>query len=43
MNLASRKLNTYYMIILASTCGRVGINCGGYKALSDTLASINAL
>lgn len=40
MDLSSRKLNTYYMISLANACERVGVDCGGHRAISDTLASI---
>lgn len=40
MDLSSRKLNTYYMISLANACEHVGVECGGHRALSDTLASI---
>ncbi len=40
MDLASTELGTYYRISLANACERVGVDCGGHRALSDTLASI---
>lgn len=40
MSLASSKLSSYYRISLADACDRVGVECGGHRAASDTLASI---
>lgn len=41
MDIAGDKLNNGYRISLADACDRVGVECGGHRAASDTLASIN--
>lgn len=41
MDIAGDKLNNGYRISLGNACDSVGVKCGGHRAASDTLASIN--
>lgn len=41
MDIAGDKLNNGYRISLGNACESVGVKCGGHRAVSDTLASIN--
>lgn len=41
MSMAGDKLNNGYRISLSDACYDVGVKCGGHRAASDTLASIN--
>ncbi|WLP95930.1 3'-5' exonuclease [Psychrobacter sp. M13] len=41
MNIAGDRLNNGYRISLGNACESVGVKCGGHRAVSDTLASIN--
>nr|QJS05349.1 DNA polymerase III subunit epsilon, exonuclease [Psychrobacter sp.]QJS05829.1 DNA polymerase III subunit epsilon [Psychrobacter sp.] len=41
MDIAGDKLNNGYRISLGNACNSVGVKCGGHRASSDTLASIN--